>query len=116
MTKKIEFNIEGLKELKHLGKSKNRGWKGDPSRNAKNILQEYYQKFYYPLPEYKLIKKEEALHKPLFTVAVIGEVGKNLKTEDLYLTGEGPSRIYAELKAAEKACDMLGLKYNSSDI
>ncbi len=99
------FNPEGLM---HIPKSKNLNWKGDPSRNAKNTLQEYCQKFFYPLPEYKLIRKEGELLNPLFIVAVIGEVGINYKTEKLYTTGEGRARVFAELKAAEKACDMLG--------
>ena len=102
-------------KLKHLPKMKNVGWKGDPNRNAKNILQEYCQKFRYPLPEYNLIKTEGSSHEPWFIVAVIVEVGINNKSEKLYLTGEGNAVIFAEFKAAEKACDMLELEYKPSD-
>lgn len=97
MTKKekdISFDLEGLK---HLPKFKNVNWKGDPNRNAKNILQEYCQKFHYPLPEYKIIRKEGELNNPLFTVAVIGEVRINYKTKKLYLTGEGRARIFCRV-------------------
>ena len=103
------------KGLAHIPKSKNEDWKGDPNRNAKNILQEYCQKFYYPPPEYKLIIKEGTPHDPLFTAVVIGEVEINHKTEKLFLTGKGHSIIHAQFKAAEKACDMLGLEYKSDD-
>ena len=106
------FDIDGLA---HIPKSKNVGWKGDPNRKAKNILQEYCQKFYYPRPKYKLIIKEGTPHDSLFTAVVIGEVGINHKTEKLFLTGKGHSIIHAQYKAAEKACDMLGLKYKSDD-
>ena len=93
----------------HVPKRKNVGWKGSHKRNAKNILQEYCQKFYYPLPEYKVINNDE----PLFTIGgVIGGVGINYKSEELFtITSEAPSIFQAEFKAAERACDMLRLKY-----
>ena len=51
-------------QLKHVflsNKAKNIGWKGDPNRNAKNILQEYCQKFNFPLPKYKIITEKVSL-------------------------------------------------------
>ena len=120
MTKKKKtksiWDSYNSKGLAHLPKMKNIGWKGNPNQNPKNVLQEYCQKFYYPLPEYRLIKSEGPTYEPIYTVAVIGEVEINHKVVSLYLTAEGSTIYLAEFKAAEKACDMLELKYRPIEI
>lgn len=114
--KKTVWDSYNSKGLAHLPKMKNIGWKGNPNQNPRNVLQEYCQKFYYPPPKYRLIKSEGPTHEPIYTVAVIGEVGINDKDVRLYLTAEGSTKTLAELKAAEKACDMLELKYMPNEI
>ena len=106
----LKMQVEDRKlELVFL-REKNKGWNGDPNMNAKNILQEYCQKFKYSIPKYWRIKTDGSLHAQIFTVSVIGKMG-SYKSEEMKFTGVGRTTKFAEIKAAEKACDKLELKY-----
>ncbi|KKL65990.1 hypothetical protein LCGC14_2149440, partial [marine sediment metagenome] len=83
------------------------------NKNAKNVLQEYCQKKYVPNPEYDLISQEGLDHKPLFTVEASVRVVINGKIQVEAADGIGTTKKAAEIKAAEKICDLLELNYNT---
>ena len=68
--------------------------------NPKNLVQEYVQKHYQNLPEYKLSKVTGEAHNPFYTIELY--VNKQYKS-----TGKGKSRKEAELVAAQSFLDFL---------
>ena len=94
-------------------------------KNAKNTLQEFCQSHQFDLPKYQVIKKVGLEHEPIFTVEVIIRPGSNkIGFENVFntyiidnsfvsSTGKGKSKKIAEIKAAEKMCDIIGLLYTS---
>ncbi len=83
------------------------------NKNAKNMIQEYCQKRSLPKPEYTLISKEGSDHEPIFTVEVSARVIINGKIEIKTANGMGSTKKSAEIKAAEKICDILKLNYST---
>jgi len=83
------------------------------NKNAKNVLQEYCQKNFLPIPEYDLISREGPDHKPIFTVEASARVIINGKIEIKTANGMGSTKKAAEIKAAEKIYDILKLNYST---
>ena len=71
--------------------------------DPKSKLQEFNQKKYKKLPEYKLIKKEGTPHSPQFTISLNAMDFKNIKAK-------GSSIREAEKKAAKKILKLLNEK------
>ncbi len=85
------------------------------NQNAKNVLQQLFQKKYrspYILPDYDEFNKEGADNDATFTVRLNESISINRKTYDLKVEGVASKLKHAEIKAAEKACDILYLPYN----
>lgn len=80
-------------------------------KNAKNVFQEYCQKYGLALPHYHQIKKEGLEHQPLFTVEVIAEVLMEDKKEILNASAISLTKRKAEILSVEKICDKLKLDY-----
>jgi ribonuclease III len=63
------------------------------SKDAKTFLQEWALARGFPIPDYKILKREGLEHSPIFTVGV------NVKGKDP-VEGSGPSKRLAEMDAA----------------
>lgn len=88
---------------------------GDPHKNAKNVLQEYCQKNFSPIPQYILKDQIGPDHRPQFTVdVIINIINLNGEKEIRNSEGKGFSKKEAEFKAAEKLCKELSLTYKPS--
>lgn len=85
------------------------------NQNAKNVLQQLFQKKYgsaYLLPNYNNFDREGPDNAPTFTVRLIESLIINGKTYDVKTEGISSKFKHAQIKAAEKACDILYLPYN----
>ena len=111
----------------HIHNTKPNGWNyGITLKNAKSTLQEFCQKNGLPNPEYKIIKKTGPDHDPTFICEVVVKPGKDklafeaafklyaLNGANFYAQGKASRKKVAELYAAEKMCDELGLDYSES--
>ena len=108
------LHMRDIKVPTHIPKDWDYDWKGEPSKDAKSILQEYCQKWGYSIPEYKeILHQEEIQSHHHYTVAVILEARIDNEDKELYLLGGGRSKKKAGFNAAEKACDIIGLEYKS---
>jgi ribonuclease-3 len=72
----------------------------DPNRNAKGILQEFFQKQDKSVPEYRVARKNGSDHKPVFTCRVY------FRNEFLG-EGTGESKQQAEQEAAKRALEKI---------
>lgn len=85
------------------------------NQNAKNVLQQLFQKKYgssYILPDYSDFDKEGPDNSPIFTVRLNESISINGKKFELKVEGIAGKLKIAEIKAAEKACDLIFLRYN----
>ncbi len=85
------------------------------NQNAKNVLQQLFQKKYgsaYILPNYEDFDKEGPDNAPIFTVRLSESLSINGKAYELKVEGFASKFKHAQIKAAEKACDILYLPYN----
>jgi len=82
-------------------------------KNAKNVLQEYCQKFGLPLPHYREIKREGLDHQLIFTVEVIVEILIENKRVILNESAISLTIQKAEILSAQKICDQLKLNYKT---
>ncbi|MHA1672442.1 MAG: ribonuclease III family protein [Promethearchaeota archaeon] len=76
-------------------------------KNAKSLLQELCQKQGANLPEYTEMERNGPDHKPIFRVEVSGVIFE----KSVSAIGEGSTKKIAQIKAAEKLCDRIFLKY-----
>ena len=74
--------------------------------NPKMKLQEYTQKHFNCLPEYKVIKKEGTENEPIFTIKVFVNAGKKQYTQ----IGIGKNKKSAEIDGAKQMIAMLKIK------
>ncbi len=84
-------------------------------QNAKNVLQQLFQKKYgsaYILPDYDDFDKVGTDNDPTFTVRLNESLSINEITYELKVEGVASKLKHAQIKAAEKACDILYLHYN----
>jgi len=99
---------EGLLEYYALLKIKT-------NQNAKNVLQQLFQKIYKSpdlLPDYTNFDKEGPDNTPTFTVRLNESISIRGKTYELKVEGVAGKQRIAEIKAAEKACDLIYLRCN----
>lgn len=85
------------------------------NQNAKNVLQELFQKIYGSpqlLPNYDDFDKEGPDNAATFTVRLNESLSIKGKTYGLKVESIASKLRHAEIKAAEKACDILYLPYN----
>jgi len=85
------------------------------NQNAKNVLQQLFQKKYSDpnlLPKYDDFDKEGPDNATTFTVRLNESISINGKTYELKVEGVASKLKHAEIKASEKACDILYLPYN----
>ncbi len=85
------------------------------NQNAKNVLQQLFQKKYgspHILPDYSDFDKEGPDNDPIFTVRLNESISISGKKYELKVEGIGSKLKIAEIKAAEKACDLIFLRYN----
>jgi len=85
------------------------------NQNAKNVLQELFQAYYKPLkiyPNYFLIEERGPDHSKTFKVALKESIKLLGKTYWLKVEAEAKKKSHAEIKASEKACDIIYLSYN----
>jgi len=85
------------------------------NQNAKNVLQQLFQKKYrYPslLPDYSDVDKEGPDNDIIHTVRLNESISIIGKMYELKVEGVAKKIRHAEIKAAEKACDILYLPYN----
>lgn len=94
-----------------------------PLKNAKSTLQEFCQGYMFGNPEYHLEDKFGPDHDPLFRIELIILPGNNKRgyektfkrflTDDAYAStlGMGKQKREAEMDAAKKMCDIIGLAY-----
>lgn len=85
------------------------------NQNAKNVLQQLFQKIYrapHPLPNYKIFHIEGPDNAVTFTVKLNESLSVNEKIYDLKVMGVASKIKNAQIRAAEKACDILYLPYN----
>ncbi len=85
------------------------------NQNAKNVLQQLFQKNYgsaYFLPNYDDFDKEGPDNALTFTVRLCESLSINGKAYDINVEGISSKFKHAQIKAAEKACDILYLPYN----
>jgi len=93
-------------------------------KNAKSVIQEYCQSKQFDL-RYYMTEKSGPDHDPVFTAEINLSPGYNrpefervFKTKEKPYVNEyanGRSKKHAEMRAAEKMCDRIGLKYSSGD-
>ncbi|MHA1439259.1 MAG: ribonuclease III family protein [Promethearchaeota archaeon] len=93
-------------------------------KNAKSTLMEFCQENSFSQPEYITINKQGPDHNPLFTVRVTVNSGGNskkfrtlfkLKPNQklrVFSDGKGKRIKNAEMKAAQKLCNIIGLHYS----
>ena len=62
-------------------------------------------------PKYVLLEKGGTEHDPCFKVRVEAVLFAEQSSKVHYAVGEGGSKKRAELKAAEKLCEMINLTY-----
>jgi len=85
------------------------------NQNAKNVLQQLYQKKYrspHLLPDYDDFDKEGPDNDLTHTVRLNETISINGKTYELKTQGAAKKLKHAQIKAAEKACDIIYLPYN----
>ena len=85
------------------------------NENAKNVLQQLFQKKYgsaFLLPNYDDFDKDGPDNAPTFTIRLTESISINEKTYELKVEGIASKLKHAQIKAAEKACDILYLPYN----
>ncbi len=85
------------------------------NQNAKNVLQQLFQKKNRSpdlLPDYNDFDKEGSDNDPTFTVRLNESISLNGKNYELKVEGIASKLKHAQIKAAEKACDILYLLYN----
>ena len=85
------------------------------NQNAKNVLQQLFQKTYmFPelLPNYGIFDREGPDNAPTFRVRLDESISINKKIYELKVEGVASKLKHAQIKAAEKACDILYLHYN----
>lgn len=84
------------------------------NQNAKNVLQQLFQKIYRSpqlIPDYYESDPEGPENKPIHTVRLTETISIKGKTYHLNVKGIANKKTTAEIKAAEKACDLLYLPY-----
>lgn len=79
--------------------------------NAKSLLQEFCQKNKFDIPIYKIVNKFGKDHEPIFIVDIEIRIFDGNSWIFIKENGYGISKKQAELNAAEKLCDRLGLDY-----
>ncbi|MFX1340726.1 MAG: ribonuclease III family protein [Promethearchaeota archaeon] len=93
-------------------------------KNAKSTLVEFCQDNSFATPDYKTLKKQGPDHNPIFTARVIISAGGNsskfrivfkLNADQklrVFSDGTGKKIKDAEMSAAQKLCNKIGLKYS----
>ncbi|MBD3228185.1 MAG: hypothetical protein GF329_08345 [Candidatus Lokiarchaeota archaeon] len=85
------------------------------NQNARNVLEQLFNKIYSSpdrLPNFDEFDKKGPDHAPIFTVRLNESITIKGKTFNLRVKGRAGSLKRAQMKAAEKACDILHLSYN----
>ncbi|MEE9379048.1 MAG: ribonuclease III domain-containing protein [Candidatus Lokiarchaeia archaeon] len=119
------YLIKGKEELKGLTQEQIKEREGlleyyallkiKTNQNAKNVLQQLFQKEYKSpdlLPDYNDFDKEGPANEPTFTVRLNESISIRGKTYKLKVKEFAGKQRIAEIKAAEKACDLIYLRYN----
>ncbi len=81
-------------------------------QNARNVLEQLFAKYHKPLPDFTDYKPEGRDHAPIFMVKLNETITLKGKTYILNVEGVASKLKHAQIKAAEKACDILYLPYN----
>ncbi len=81
------------------------------NQNARNVLQQLFTKMYITLPDYKDYDPEGQDHAPTYIVRLNETITLKRKTYHLNVEGVASKLKHAQIKAAEKACDILYLPY-----
>lgn len=82
------------------------------NQNARNVLEQLFAKMYISLPDFKDYDSEGQDHAPTYTVRLNETITLKGKTYTLKVEGFANKLKHAQIKAAEKACDILYLPYN----
>ena len=82
------------------------------NQNARNVLEQLFAKMYITLPNFNDYDPEGQDHAPTFTVKLNETITLKGKTYFLIVEGVANKLKHAQIKAAEKACDILYLPYD----
>ena len=107
---KDESFIRLKEHINNLAKEQNN------KKNPKSILHEFCQKKHFSLPIYNMIRKSGLNHSPTYTIELIIKPGDNINNfQEIFknnhdrVEGNGRSKKSAEIEAARKMCEILGL-------